>query len=456
MKKSRISRLVDFIYKAAWDLGIKPDPKWVEEIALSVYTAMDHPARIFHRLDHAFGIADGKRGIGIFAALYHDIVYLQVDGSIPERLEHIVNAYIYLDADSFTLKPEEDLPAWIMMTAKIFGVIPKETLIKGQGTNEFFSALCAAEQLHEVLSDVDLIRVVSCIEATIPFRYIMADGKSCFDHLESNIGKALEDIKAPGCEKTLSIVHEATEFANSDVEGFSMVDSCAFLVETWKLYTEMNPTLKQANSYFFQSYRESLVNGLNFFLTLEPDKVFRAHKNYPDTMTNIKRTEQAIKNIEIAIKYIEAKLLAIGIMEAIADITGGDAPISFFLGEMGGGEEVEHIEDYFSTPPYSISSQKAESNEVYRLLAWGRRESDFELKASPLSTYIYDCLGEAEILNLRGAVKSYFDLKMGSMDFLKLNDYDMLVSILKACSKVCRTRRENIELLMEELKRDAA
>ena len=457
MEKSRISKLIGLIQKASFDLGIKPEDSWVEQCALSVFSAMDHPNRVFHQLEHAFDLASNLRGASLFAALYHDVVYYQVDGHLPRKFEDMVMKTVSYgpsggDGYDWQIRDEKRQSRYSKVALQLFGFSPLMKLKQGFGVNEFLSALCALEQLSGVLSDKDLLEVVACIEASIPFRATADNKESCFDRLYKNVFAASRllgvSLTKKECEK---IVKESVAFANVDVDNFARVDTGSFLVETWKLYLEMNPALRQANSFYFASYRSSLVSGLNFFLTLESEKVFRSYRNFPSENEITKKTARVNINLDIAVRYIETKLLTIGIMEAISDLTGGDAPISMLLGESGDKGVKEHIEDYLENPRFTIDKNKVKSSAVYRLLALGKKEGGFELAPSPLSTYLYDCLGENEVLELCDVARSYFAGRMSSFEFLLMIDQKMLASVILACAHICTTRSKKLMELASKM-----
>lgn len=452
MKKSRISRLVHLVQKASWDLGLKPTASWMEEIGLQVYGAMDQPTRVFHQVDHVFEVAANQRGIGIFAALYHDIIYLQIDGGIPDACRHVLDSSIRIEGPQLHLREESALPPLSLGVIKIFGLQPGQALLDPVGKNEFLSALTAVTQMREVLNAKQLLQIAAYIEATIPFRIEVENGKDCFDNLADNLRAAYVMMHLnENPQEIEGVVKESVQFANGDVSNFARRDTGSFLVETWKLHSEMNPSLRQTNSFYFRSYRQSLVHGLHFFQTLEPERVFRSYRDTPNPGILKSLTEQVNINLNIAVRYIEVKLLTIGIMEAIAELSGGDAPISMLLGESDTSGAQEHIEDFLKAPAFRIDPDKCRANMVYRLLATGKSQSGFDMASSPLATYVHDVLGEEQALQLCCEAMRYFKDECSAVSFLSKIAPTLTDAIINACSSICTTRADRLRDLQAKL-----
>ncbi len=78
------------------------------------------------------------------------------------------------------------------------------------------------------------------------------------------------------------------------------------------------------------------------------------------------KTFNAGSNIQTAIKYILYKWIALTVLAAIAELTGGDVPLHVF--------KTDFIPDH----------------DLFRLLHEGRAEEcKFDVKNSPLATYLY-------------------------------------------------------------------
>ncbi|MEE8292211.1 MAG: hypothetical protein V3R80_12070, partial [Candidatus Tectomicrobia bacterium] len=92
-----------------------------------------------------------------------------------------------------------------------------------------------------------------------------------------------------------------------------------------------------------------------FLHSINPRSIFHSYKGAPDAERFQTMTQQAEKNIVIAYEYLSIKLLSIAILEALAMSTGGDAPVSLFMGSIrAGDEEGIRAEDYL--PPIIVAS----------------------------------------------------------------------------------------------------
>ena len=151
---------------------------------------------------------------------------------------------------------------------------------------------------------------------------------------------------------------------------------------------------------------------------------------------------QAHKNVNAAREYLGIKLIAIAVIEALADLTGGDAPLTLFTGDMQpSGKYVEKMGDYLPQP--IISSEVDRNSTIYKLLEWGRAsETSFDLKNSPLALFIYSSLGPENTMKLVQVAKEMFDGKLDAQEFLNHIDKSTVSAIAKASSMIVTTRSE--------------
>ena len=79
----------------------------------------------------------------------------------------------------------------------------------------------------------------------------------------------------------------------------------------------------------------------------------------------------AHQNIEIARTYLTMKLLSMVILEALAEVSGGDAPLALFMGDVRqADEESTRLEDYLLG--VEINEAQDQASTVFRLLNDGR------------------------------------------------------------------------------------
>jgi hypothetical protein len=153
----------------------------------------------------------------------------------------------------------------------------------------------------------------------------------------------------------------------------------------------------------------------------------------------------AYRNVATARQYLGIKLLAATILEALAEITGGDVPVALFIGGIEGEvrEENVHWEDYLPdipTPPVI-----SETSTLFGLLAFGRASSSsFDMQHSPLSLFLFKSLGWEKVHVLLELAREYYAGKVTARSFLDSVPVDVLYSIVSACAEMAITRREEL------------
>lgn len=79
MHEGNLQRLI-FLFKGAFDsLGVVVPLVKIEDLSVLIYKGMTVQARNYHNLDHVFSLTDAQSPIITLSALFHDLVYCQVD-----------------------------------------------------------------------------------------------------------------------------------------------------------------------------------------------------------------------------------------------------------------------------------------------------------------------------------------------------------------------------------------
>ena len=162
-------------------LGLSAAPAELEPVAELIVQTMTGPWRYFHTPDHIFEVGGNEDPIEVLAALFHDIVYVQVDRGIHFNLAPYLTPFIEQDGEKLRLRDAAALPAndaEMSLIFALFDFAPGQVLSPFGGQNELLSAFVAAKVLCTWLPPGLLSQVVVCIEATIPFRKPSADGTS--------------------------------------------------------------------------------------------------------------------------------------------------------------------------------------------------------------------------------------------------------------------------------------
>lgn len=452
-----LQRLVSMFRSAMHQLQRSPADTDLERWAVLIHASMSGRGRSYHTVEHVFdvsgngshrseghdsdgSVSDGSvsDGIGALAILFHDTVYCQVDGGLPRGLDRELADALTLEGARVELTAfEREKDPLRAMVVDIFGFAEGQPVTHSTGLNEFASALLAARSLRSHLTLTELSRVVTCIEATIPFRPLEAE-EALYERLvqaDRVHGLALGEAGAADA------LHRAVGVANQDVGNFAHDDAAAFLSYTWELLPETNPTLR-VTAYTLGEYREALAWMESFMRGLSEERVFRAFRGRPaDPMLGTMR-KQAARNLAWGTRYLREKLLAIRVLESLALLTGGDVPVSLMMGDLPtirpDGQRLEHL-----LPPARLSAADA-SPDVFRLLELGRaRESGFDRRTSPLATFLYGRLGDAKSDEALSA--------QSGADLLKALPRPLLVEVADACAQIAPTRAHAIRSLVDGL-----
>lgn len=438
MQKSKIERLIELVRSALVESKAKFSDRDLEQIAIVVYDSMSNPGRNFHNVHHIFDVAQGLEGVSVLAAIFHDIIYYQVDNGFRFSVEKFVYELIEIKEEQFFIKAAtQDIFKKLHI---IFGVKQGDTLNIFNGINEFLSAAIAIKMLAPILADDQLLKVIGLIESTIPFR------KDSITALVERFKK----INFPKDEME-DLTNRSVDFSNRDVFNFAEDNPSSFLNNTWNLISETNYSLRRdVDNYTITEYRVALLKTYTFFKYLDPTVVFTRYKNYPSESNWEKLNAASKRNVEIGRKYLSIQLISSATIEAIAELTGGNAPMSLFMGDVRRRDQkIERMEDHLG----EVANPKAGLNKyLVALLEDGRaQESSFDMKASPIGAFLYKSLGEEESETLFGLVQSYFDKKISAGVLLDNYPKEVISRIIFSCSKISSTRREELTKLIKSM-----
>ncbi len=444
MQVGTVQKLINIFNQSFRELGVSVSLEKLEALSVTVHRAMTAQARHFHTLEHVFTFVDVNDPIRNLAALYHDIVYFQVDMGFAPSIWEMISPYVRQhNADFFVvdhLAPEDRRVALIMA---VFDLTPGQKLTSISASNEFLSALVMYKQIGDLVSDKDLLRMSLCIEATIPFRPFTADGKSHFQVVEEMLPRICDRFGVElSQEEQIAAIQTAVAFANKDIENFGEADPSRFLDNTWNLLPETNAALRLPDVYSISTYRQALSKMDDFFDNLDPNTVFNQYRGLPSDEEYQQLTRFARNNIRIAREFLRIKILGTTVIEALAKATGGDAPLSLFLGDLPReGTSIKRLE-YF-LPELEHAPWVDQSSIIYRLLETGRASDvAFDMKNSPLSLFIYRAMSPEKIAKAMETAEDFFAGNLSAHDFLMSFDPFVVQSIARASSIMVFTRRQ--------------
>ncbi|MGP1375359.1 MAG: hypothetical protein ACTS3T_21210 [Almyronema sp.] len=414
----------------------------LQTLAHLIVQAMTGPSRCFHGLEHCFDVAQTGDAIEVLAALFHDVVYVQIDDGISPEFEHLLAPFIQtLRGRLVVQETEQSLgDRSFALVTSIFDVQPGQHLALEQ--NEFLSALVAAKQLESILSWAQLAEVIACIEATIPFRPPTPSGLHPSEELYRKLSLANARFRLGLSESDLSrAVQRAVRVANRDVENFSDLQAADFLSNTWNLLPEANPCLRDRENYTIQQYRHALEKTTSFMYYLNASLIFRQFQGEPNTADYCDLLQRANKNLVVARLYLNTKLLAIAILEALCQRLDTMIPLGR-LGQVGFSEIANRVmrQQALLAAGEPYKPRNDIEQEVWELLEVGRaQESSFDIKNSPLAAFLLKHLGMDQVVALVDRAKAFFQDKITAEAFLAECDLwmvELVQAILSQAVKV--------------------
>lgn len=441
---SPVHRIIECYSRAVEALGLGVPPLFIERWAVAVHQALSSRAREFHTHQHVLELVRDADAIETIAALYHDIVYVQVDLDVPTHYAELLRPLLERDPETdhgWRLLPHCGSDPTAKDVLHIFGCKPGQVLTPFTGLNELASGLVAAKELEGVLTREQILAVLACIEASIPFR----DGEAVQlrDRLTA-LGLGAEEIGV--------MVRRATRLSNNDVGNFADPDPARFLDNTWKLLPETNPSLHTPTTYSVRDYRVALMKMEGFLSKLPPERVFHTWGGEPTQAEHQRRIDAAARNIDLAVRYMRCKLYSSTVVEALAYESGGDGPLPYFIGGTPevGGPAMKRLEQFLPTP---VSAPADQLDPVLRQLLQGGRttSSSFDIAPSPVADFLYVSLGEPRLMKGFLESKTLWDQKISPRIFLSLQPRTEMLAIATACMEMAPTRSAAISELKKLL-----
>jgi hypothetical protein len=176
-----------------------------------------------------------------------------------------------------------------------------------------------------------------------------------------------------------------------------------------------------------------------FLRFLDPDDIYESYRGVPAPGEYQRMVALAFRNVYTGREYLAIKLLSAAIVEALATITGGDAPVALLIGEMEGDESSSSLEDLL--PDIDVSPQAKVGSTLFGLLAFGRSSaSSFDMQNSPLALFIYKYLGSDNVKFYLNVAYEMFDGNLAPLDFLNQLPAGLIVPIAQACAELAITR----------------
>ena len=429
-------KCLDCLTKAIADLHGQVDIPQLTKISNLIIQTMTGPWRSFHTPNHIFEVGEGGDAIEVISALFHDLVYVQVDQGVSVNISRYISPYIKQDREQLVILeiPELQEDTIFKMVTMLFGFEDGQPLLPMSGQNEFLSALIASKALENMLPLSNLTEIAACIEATIPFRPKLESGLTCSDLLFGRLVEANEQFNLGWDDSQIGeVVKRAVRLSNRDVQNFASPNSSRFLNNTWNLIPETNHDLRNVNSYSVHGYRVSMQKMEGFMNFLSPEIVFRRYRNEPDEKTYYKLLAQTNQNLEVSRLYLGTKLTSIAILEALSFRIGRDISLSTMMGELPIEDKpVVGLEQFLTEIETPYNPSNPIEAEVLELLDKGRTlDSSYDVKNSPVATFMVKSLGFEEMQRMLMLSKEFFKGNLTSEELIASCDSHVM-SMLKS------------------------
>lgn len=455
--KNMIAESIDYqkvcqtkLIKAIQELGYSLAQEKAWEISSLIVEAMTGSWRYFHNCEHILMVAGNDHPLEIIAGLFHDIVYVQVDNGINQNLASYLAPYIDQIDHNISIKNTNDLAidSTFELVLSIFGFLPGQILSPFAGQNEFLSAVVTAKILEPFLPLSLIARVITIIETTIPFRPRSREGFTIIEQLKQRLeitnDKFVLGLTTVEIDATLQ---QAVRVSNRDVSSFAYAKATDFLDKTWSLLPETNHVLVQTNSYTTRQYRLALQKMDQFFNFLQPELIFIRGYNQPSTDNYQQFMERATHNLQIGKLYLASKLIAIGVLEAMSLKFNSNVSFPVVMDNFQNHNN-SFVRLINLLPQEKFSPCQPENmieQEVLDLLEHGRRQSfDFDLKESPLATFLVKYLTFAQVPYYRKNCYAFFEGELSTEEFLAAFPSE-LVEIISTIYQRCLEQKDKVQ-----------
>ncbi len=425
----------------------------IESMSTLIHESMSISSRDYHSVQHVFDVSKHLVDpITILAALFHDCVYYNIDGGLSKIQSEKLRGVLLIEKEAngqtiLRISPDagSDKDEVLAIVIEIFGRKPGDELTPMTGLNEFLSAAIAVRELAFALAKEELAAIACCIEATIPFRPTDPLLGSPLDRLYHRMLTTTDKFKLNLTEdQCVLCVQRAADLANEDVGNFGSDDRLWFLDNTWSLLPESNEALRHQFLYTVKEFQFGLFKMYGFFGFLKPNVIFSQFRGVPSNEELDRLISNAKRNLEVGRKYVGAKLLSLSVLAAIAELTGGDAPVSVFMGDLPSQQQSSNRLENWLPEPKKEPNEKCDAD-VYEILAFGRRsECSFDVRHSPLAAYFYSFLGDEGVERILQEVAVYpMDLTKAKRLLTNLPK-EAAIHVTESMAKLAMPRREMI------------
>ena len=450
---SDIRQIIDLFSNALKSLNYEISSNVIEKWSLLVHRAMDGGGRSYHGPYHILHLAHGSKPIVALAAIYHDIVQVSVDHGAPPEVSKAFNKFVKVENGDYILQDiDVKKDRLFHFSTLIFGIEKGVKLNPFEGRNEFLSSLVCINELGEHIKEKDILKICVCIEATIPFRESGSDGRDPLQIVRERLSQLNDKFAVGFSEEELDqTIFRATELANKDVDNFSEVLVENFIENTWNILPESSPAMRYPNTLRIKDFRKALQGMEGFLSNLKPEVVYSSYKGYPPQSEMDSLLKRTKSNIGIAVRYLRIRIYAISILEAIAELTGGDTSLSLFLGDMENQKGTISLDDFLPLED-ELQNKKDLDPLILRFLSMGHRgHLKYEMNSCLYTSVVYRVTGDERIQKDFSLAKDFFQNNLSSEDFLKNQNKYLIFSILDSLLELVSTRADKIKEVKKKI-----
>lgn len=345
------------------------------------------------------GVAGFEKFLGLMriAGFFHDIIYLQADGSVDDKFTKILAKNLRHNGSEWFVTGNDRITDACRI---IFDVKPDEPVPSCQ-INEFLSAIVAARILETLKADYNtIVKVIACIEATVAFR-----PQADFDRRAELIAKVLP------AEEVDEAMYASVYLANKDVYNFSGYDNHSlderlmrFLQNSWRLTIENSPSVKSEPVYaadFLKAVRANL-SFLNALLKNDKYKdIFHHYKNYPAQNKQEYFEERTRELLSYAVVSHSIKFISGGIIGGI-DVFDDYGFYPFSLQTDLSYLYIKKFKDGYFAEHEPIARDSDRDKAILDSLTSGKNfpSAVFDGGKAPIGKFLYSALAEEEIMEL--------------------------------------------------------
>jgi hypothetical protein len=410
-----------------------------EEIASKLADAMSARDRKYHTIQHVVDVAGDFQGVVCLAALFHDVIYAQVDRRIPPRWAPLIPEFLYEASLHWKLPDPSQLETGIPRQTyervlQVFGWTSGAQTNVFQGANEFLSALVAARTFARILPEKEWLSIVALIEATIPFR----------DKPLEELRSRLEKMGLWTSAELERILDQGAALVSRDLSSFANPDSREFLKQTWTIVLEGNPIFRSP-CFTVSQYRQALERLENYFQSLHLDRL-QASIQMRNSDPKVGKTIQT--NLSVGKSFLQAQYDYVLALEAFSHLTGGDVPYAIFLRDFDtrvaqGLVVPTEMPDDARSAIELLSSEGPQSSisEAY----------EFQFTFSKGAAYLFSVLDEESRTQLRSRSQEYrSDPESWALPVLRALPVSFLKRLQSAAQEALLTRAQAAAALQFE------